>query len=294
MEAATKLNFTVPAGATDCHTHIFGDPKQFPFFAGRSYTPPAALPAAMKALHKGLHMERVVIVQPSVYGTDNAATLYGIREIGKSARGIAVIDEKTTERELDAMERGGVRGIRLNSASAGTASPALLRERFTKAAARLKSRGWHIQIFAGLEMAGAIRDLVMDSPVAVVFDHFAGAKASQGVGQKGFADVLAMVGSGKAYVKVSGAYRASDAAPDFADAAPLAKALIGANADRILWGTDWPHPNSTARAGRKATDVGAPVPIDDALLLNQLPVWARDAAVRTKILVTNPAKLYGF
>ena len=294
MHAATKVNFAVPAGACDCHTHIFGDPKQFPFFAGRSYTPQPALPAEMKALHASLQMERVVIVTPSVYGTDNAATLYGIRETGKGARGIAVIDEKTTDRELDAMHKGGVRGIRLNLATAGITDPAQGRERFQKAAKRMKSRGWHIQIFANLGVIAGIQELVMESPVPVVFDHFGGAKAALGLSQPGFAALLELVRSGKAYVKISGAYRASEKGPEYADAAPLARALIAANADRIVWGSDWPHPDSPGPAGWKATAVREPLPIDDGRLLNQLPVWAPDAVTRKKILVDNPARLYGF
>lgn len=294
LAAATKVSFAVPAHACDCHTHIFGDPKQFPFSPARSYTPQPALPADMKALHAGLGVERVVIVTPSVYGTDNAATIYGLRERGKTARGIAVIDDKTSDRELDAMDKAGVRGIRLNLATAGINDPAQGRERFQRAAARMKSRGWHIQIFANLQVVAGIRELVMDSPVPVVFDHFGGAKASLGLQQPGFAELLGMVRSGKAYVKISGAYRASDKGPDYADAAPLAKALIAANPDRIVWGTDWPHPDSPGPAGRKATEVSAPLPIDDARLLNQLPVWAPDAATRKKILSDNPARLYSF
>jgi len=294
MHAATTVDFAVPAGSCDSHTHIFGDPARFPFFAGRSYTPPPALPAEMKTLHAALHMDRVVIVTPSVYGTDNAATLYGIRETGKGARGIAVIDEKTTDSELKAMHKGGVRGIRLNLATAGITDPAQGRERFQKAAARMKSRGWHIQIFANLGVVAGIRELVMESPVPVVFDHFGGARAALGPAQPGFAELMELVRSGKAYVKISGAYRASEKGPDYADAAPLAQALIAANADRIVWGTDWPHPDSPGPAGRKATDVGARLPIDDGRLLNQLPVWAPDARTRKKILVDNPARLYGF
>lgn len=294
MQAQTRVNFTVPPGACDCHTHIFGDPAQFPFAATRGYTPQPALPAAMKTLHHSLHMERVVIVTPSVYGTDNAATLYGIREIGTGARGIAVIDDKTTDRDLDAMHQGGVRGIRLNLATAGINDPAQGRLRFQHAAARMKARGWHIQIYATLGVISGIRDLVIDSPVPVVFDHFGGAKTALGVAQPGFADLVELVRAGKAYVKVSGAYRASDKGPDYPDAAPLAKALIAANPDRIVWGTDWPHPDSPGPAGRKPTEVGPPLPIDDARLLNQLPLWAPHPRVRKKILVDNPARLYGF
>ena len=292
--AATRVGFAVPRGACDSHTHIFGDPARFPFAARRGYTPYPALPADMKRMLRGLGMERVVIVTPSVYGTDNRATVWGLGEMGKGARGIAVIDDSTTDSELDAMGKAGVRGIRLNLATAGINDPAQGRERFRKAAARMKSRGWHIQMFATLGVIAGIGDLVMESPVPVVFDHFGGAKAALGVGQPGFAALLELVRAGKAYVKISGAYRASEKGPDYLDAAPLAKALIGANADRIVWGTDWPHPDSPGPAGRDPLQASAPLPIDDARLLNQLPLWAPAAAVRQKILVDNPAKLYEF
>ena len=143
-------------------------------------------------------------------------------------------------------------------------------------------------------MISAIKDLVAASPVPAVFDHFGGARAAAGVDQPGFADLLELVKSGKAYVKISGAYRASKLAPDYPDAAPLARALIAANADRIVWGTDWPHPDSVTPPGRQVTDVTPLLQIDDGALLNQLPVWAPDEATRKKILVDNPARLYGF
>ena len=149
-------------------------------------------------------------------------------------------------------------------------------------------------MFTNLAMVSAIKDLVDASPVPVVFDHFGGAVAKLGVDQPGFTDLLHLLQSGKAYVKISGAYRASSLAPDYADAAPLARALIAANADRIVWGTDWPHPNSVTPAGQKITEVTPLFQIDDGRLLNQLPVWAPDAAIRKKILVDNPARLYGF
>ena len=143
-------------------------------------------------------------------------------------------------------------------------------------------------------MVTALKNRFAAAPVPLVFDHFAGAQAALGVDQPGFGDVLDLVESGKAYVKISGAYRASRAAPDYADVIPLAKALIAANPDRIVWGTDWPHPNSVTPSDRKVTDVTPLFQIDDGALLNQLPVWAPDAATREKILVTNPARLYGF
>jgi predicted TIM-barrel fold metal-dependent hydrolase len=127
--------------------------------------------------------------------------------------------------------------------------------------------------------------------VPVVFDHFGGAEAKLGLQQPGFADLVALVQSGHAYVKISGAYRASTQGPDYPDVVPFAKALIAANADRIVWGSDWPHPATTPG---HATEVTPLTQIDDGRLLNQLAVWEPDAAVRKKILVDNPARLYGF
>ncbi len=293
-QPSTPVNFDVPAGACDCHTHIHGDPAEFPFFAGRVYTPEPASPEEMSALHKALHIERVVIVTPSVYGTDNSATLFGMKARGATARGVAVIDEKTKDSELDAMNQAGIRGIRINLATGGVNDPSVGRARFQAAVERVKSRNWHVQLFTSLAMIAAIKDLVAAAPVPVVFDHFGGAQAKLGVEQPGFADLLQLVQSGKAYVKISGAYRASKLAPDFPDAAPLARALIAANSDRIVWGTDWPHPNAVTPPGRKPTDVTPLLQIDDGRLFNQLPLWAPDAAIRKKILVDNPARLYGF
>jgi predicted TIM-barrel fold metal-dependent hydrolase len=291
---STKLNFEIPAGACDCHTHIHGDPEQYPFFAGRTYTPELASPEMMAALHEALRIERVVIVTPSVYGTDNTSTLQGIKARGDKARGIAVIDEKTPESVLDALGQAGFRGIRLNLATGGTTDPAVGRQRLKAAIERVKDRNWHVQMFTNLATIQAIKDLVADSPVPVVFDHFGGAEAKLGAAQPGFVDLLQLIKSGKAYVKISGAYRASDLAPYYGDVAPLARALIRVNPDRVVWGTDWPHPNSVTPAGQKPTEVTPMLHIDDGRLLNQLPVWAPDAAVRKKILVDNPARLYGF
>jgi predicted TIM-barrel fold metal-dependent hydrolase len=293
-QPATPINFDVPAHACDCHTHIHGDPERFPFFAGRVYTPEPASPEEMAALHKALHIERVVIVTPSVYGTDNSATRFGMMARGGTARGVAVIDDKTAESDLDAMHKDGFRGIRLNLATGGINDPNVARARLTTGIDRVKARGWHVQVYTNLPIIPAVKDLVAASPVPVVFDHFGGAQAALGVEQPGFADLVELVKSGKAYVKISGAYRASKLAPDYQDAVPLAKALIAVNPDRIVWGTDWPHPDTVVPPGKQVTDVIPLYQIDDGRLLNQLAVWAPDAASRKKILVDNPARLYGF
>src|SRR5438128_186340 len=175
-QPSTPVNFDVPAGACDCHTHIHGDPEKFPFFAGRVYTPEPASPEEMSALHQALHIERVVIVTPSVYGTNNSATLFGMMARGASARGVAVIDDKTAESELDAMHKAGFRGIRLNLATGGINDPNVGRSRFSAAVERMKARGWHVQLYTNLAMITAIKELVANAPVPVVFDHFGGAQ----------------------------------------------------------------------------------------------------------------------
>jgi predicted TIM-barrel fold metal-dependent hydrolase len=289
VQQVSPVNFAVPAGACDCHTHIHGDPAKFPFFAGRVYTPEMATPEEMLAVHKALHIQRVVIVTPSVYGTDNSATLWGMQARGRDARGVAVIDGKTTDAELDAMHKAGVRGIRLNLSTGGTNDPAVGRKRFEEAAARVKSRQWHIQLNTSLAMIAAMKETLAASPVPLVFDHFGGARPEQDVKQPGFSELAELVRSGKAYVKISVSAGPRDS---YAGFAPLAKALIAANSDRILWGTNWPHPNSGS--GRKPTEVTPLFQVDNGIVLNQLPAWAPDAAVRKKILVDNPARLYGF
>jgi predicted TIM-barrel fold metal-dependent hydrolase len=291
-QPATPVSVDVPANACDCHTHIVGDPAKFPFVPDRVYTPEPALPEEMTALHRALHITRVVIVTPSFYGTDNSAMLYGMKARGPTARGVAVIDDKTTEQELDALHKAGVRGIRLNLATGGTTDPSIGRRQIQTAIDRVKNRGWHVQMYTGLGVITGIKDLVLASPVPIVFDHFGGTRVVLGLEQPGFADFIEIVKSGKAYVKISGAYRVSKEAPDYPDVAPFAKALIAANVDRIVWGTDWPHTNSNS--GLKPTEVSPLLQIDDGRLMNQLPVWAPDAATRKKILVDNPARLYDF
>jgi predicted TIM-barrel fold metal-dependent hydrolase len=290
----TPVRFEVPAGACDCHTHIFGDPVRFSLAVDRVYTPEPASIEEMRALHRALRIDRVVIVQPSIYGTDNACTLDAVRQLGSRARAVAVIDDKMSAAALDAMHKAGVRGVRINLATSGQTDPAAARHRLQTAVEQLGGRPWHIQMYTTLPVIDAIRDQVAASPIPIVFDHFGGAQASSGTEQPGFNALLRLVRSGKAYVKISGAYRSSNAQPDYADVAPLAKALIDANPRRIVWGSDWPHPDSSRVAGRKTTDLAPLLQIDDGRVLNQLAVWTPDVAQRKTILVDNPARLYGY
>ena len=210
------------------------------------------------------------------------------------SRAIAVIDDKTTDAQLDEMDRAGVRGIRINLETFGQTDPAAARQRFQSAVKRLGGRKWHIQVYTRLAVVEALQKDIAAAPLPVVIDHFGLAEAKLGTGQPGFGALVDLVRTGKAYVKISGAYRISSAGPDFADAAPLAKALIAANPQRIVWGTDWPHPTGGPLPGRSATDIAPLLQIDDGRLLNQLALWAPDAATRKTILVDNPERLYGF
>jgi predicted TIM-barrel fold metal-dependent hydrolase len=291
-QPATPVSFQVPPGTCDCHVHIFGDPHRFPFSLSRTYTPEPASVEELQSLHRALHTDRVVIVNPSVYGTDNSCTLNALKRIGSSARAIAVIDEKAPDMVLDEMDGLGVRGIRVNLETRGQTDPALARQLFQAGVERIRQRKkWHMQVYARLSVVEAIADAIKAAPMPVVLDHFAGAKAALGLAQPGFATVLQLLQSGVIYVKISGAYRSSTLAPDYPDVVPLARALIAANPHRILWGTDWPHPSQVP--GRK-TEISPLFQIDDGRLFNQLTIWAPEASQRKMILVDNPANLYGF
>jgi len=280
----------VPRGACDCHVHVF-DPARFPYFSGRVYTPPAATAEDLLALQQQLNFDRVVVVQPSVYGVDNACTLDAMKKLGPArARGVAVIDKTFGQDQIDTMAAAGVRGVRLNFETAGESNPENARRRVLETAEQLLGRNWHIQFNAALPLVVALKDALAAVPMPVVIDHFARAKANAGVNQAGFDVLLALVKSGKAYVKLSATYRISDQPPHYPDAPPIAQALIAANPERMLWGSNWPHPGR----GETREDLAPPYPSDDGAQLNQLPKWAADAAIRRKVLVDNPARLYGF
>ena len=293
--AASEIAFAVPAGACDCHTHVFDDAARFPFWRDRTYTPPEAAIADWQAIHRTLRTDRGILVQPSVYGTDNRCMLDAIGRLGHRARGVAVIDENASDRELDALHRGGVRGIRLNLETFGIADPGAASARLQHALAQLANRPWHVQLFVRSSIVLTLEPAVRQSPLPIVFDHFGGARGEAGVNDPGFQALVRLVRSGNAYVKVSAAYRASSSGPpDYADVRPLAGALVEANPARVLWGSDWPHPDSRRREGHDVAEISPNLIVDDVATLNQLAIWVPDASRRRAILVDNPARLYGF
>ena len=293
-EQLTRPRFAVPAGACDCHMHVFGAGELYPPAAQRVYTPTPAPVAAWRAMAERLGLARVVFVQPSAYGSDNRAMLDALAEVGALGRGIAVVADETDRAALEAMARAGVRGIRLNMKTHGESDTRALRQRFARASERIAPFGWHIQIFADLAMIAAIADAIRASPVPVVLDHMGGARGALGLAQDGFRTVLDLLDAGRCWVKLSGAYRVSDQEPSFADATPIARALVGANPEQLVWGTDWPHIGAHAEAPHGDAPPVIYRDLDAGALLNLLAEAAGDDATLKRILADNPARLYGF
>jgi predicted TIM-barrel fold metal-dependent hydrolase len=212
------------------------------------------------------------------------------------ARGVAVIDRTTSKTEIDDMAGAGIRGVRLNlnTTPSGEVDAEGSKRTLDTAAEQIRDRGWHVQFYTRPHVIAALKSQVEQLPFPAVFDHFGAAQAAKGPTQPGFDALLDLVKSGRAYVKISGSYRISEKRPDFPDATPMAQALIAANPDRVVWGTDWPHPDSAFGVGRSLAEIAPPFPVDNGLVLNQLPKWAADSAIRRKILVDNAARLYDF
>jgi predicted TIM-barrel fold metal-dependent hydrolase len=266
-----------PALSCDCHFHIFGPFDKYPLSEGRTYTPPVALVPQYLEMADMLGLQRMVVVQASVSGIDNAVTLDAISRFGlHRARGVAVIDDSFDNAALKRLQDQGVRGVRFNMVS-GNGTP---EDQLEALARRVAPLGWHIQIYADGAKMQEIGGLLGRLPVEVVIDHCGGVMAPLGTGHPQFQALLRLMDNGRAWMKVC-SYRISSAGAPFADVAANVKALVAAAPDRCVWGTDWPHPQMN------------PAP-EAGLLLDQLFEWVPDAAVRQKVLVDNPARLYGY
>jgi predicted TIM-barrel fold metal-dependent hydrolase len=287
-QPATPLNFKTPAGTTDTHRHIFGDLQRYSYAPTSGYRHEPATAEDMAQLDRALHIDRIVLIQPSGYGTDNSCLLDGLKALGPKSRGVVAIDDKTPETALDEMQRAGVRGIRLNIGRGPEA-----RQRLADAAARIKNRGWHINTALQLGLLESVHDALAESPVPIVLDHYAGAKAADGTSQSGFDILLELLKSGKVYVKMSRLHNVSTQAPGYSDVRPLAETVLAANPERLLWGTDWPHAG-VRPDGYKPTDISPYFKYDDGLIFNEFASWVGDTARLKTILVDNPARLYGF
>jgi len=271
-----SLDFSVPPRAWDAHIHAIGAPERFPLAADRSYTPAIVGIERYVALMDRLGIAHAVLVQPSIYGSDNRAMVDALTRFPGRFRGVAVVPAGVDDAELDALHVAGVRGVRANLLNRGGIS-------LGDAAAlapRLAARGWHLQLQIDVSTFEAF-DVLVRLPVPIVIDHFGYMAAHRGASEPGFARLLALVAGGRCHVKLSAPYRLAAWKRDgYGAVGALARALVGANPERLLWGSDWPH-----------TDVREDMP-DDGELLNLLAEWIPDPAVRRAVLVDNPRSLY--
>ncbi|MFN7085062.1 MAG: amidohydrolase family protein [Burkholderiales bacterium] len=271
--------FKLPPGACDCHAHVFGPQDRHPYLPQAAYIPPDALPRDYVRMLKILGCERGVLVQPSVYGTDNAAMLEALRSGLFAFRGVAVVDENISDRELEDMHRAGVRGVRINIAST---TPGLTLAQAPRLAPRLKALGWHLQFFMDLRKLPDAEEKLAGFDLDIVIDHFGRVRAADGVAAPPFQTLLRLLKRDHVWAKLMGPYFLSDKTPGFPDVTPFARAVVAAAPDRAVWGTDWPHPSAHGLAP------------NDGVLADLLLEWIPDEAQRKKILVDNPARLYGF
>jgi predicted TIM-barrel fold metal-dependent hydrolase len=268
-----------PAGATDCHAHVFGPQSRYPFAPDASYIPPDALPADYAKMLRTIGCERAVLVQPSVYGTDNRAMLDALRSGIFPFRGVAVVGENIRDRELDDMHAAGVRGIRVNLASETKGLTLTDARRF---APRLRARGWHIQFHLDLAKLPEAELELAALDIDIVIDHFGRANAERGTAAPPFQALSRLLARDHCWAKLMGPYFVSRLPPAYPDVAPLARAMVQIAPQRIVWGTDWPH-----------TGARDAMP-NDGDLADLLARWVPDEAQRKGVLVDNPARLYGF
>jgi len=268
----------VPKNAADCHHHIYD--ARFPADPTTHLRPGDALISDYRMLQKRIGTTRNVIVQPSTYGVDNSLLVESLKTFGlKTTRGIAVVNSSVTDAELKRLNEAGVRGIRFNMAQGGGTTW----EMVAPLAKRFADIGWHIQMNSPTDALLANKALLSQLPCQLVFDHLARVPIETGAKDPAFAFVVELMQKQKAWVKLSGAYILSkDGPPKYSDTSAIAKAFVKAAPERLVWGSDWPHPTAP---GEKP---------NDAILLDLLAEWAPNKAIRNRILVDNPAKLYQF
>jgi D-galactarolactone isomerase len=267
-----------PPNACDCHMHIYD--SRFPVAPNAKLRPADATTDDYRLFQKRIGTTRNVVVTPSTYGTDNSCTLDAMAKLGASARGVAVVDTSVSDAELKRLNEAGVRGIRFNLVQSGATTVDML-EPLSK---RVNELGWHVQIHMLGDRIVEAGDLLRRLPSPIVLDHLARIPEPAGVDHPAFAFVLKLIDNGRTWVKLSGAYQDTKTGPPaYSDASKVARAYVKAAPERMVWGSDWPHP--TEKADAKP---------DDAVLFDLLADWAPDEAIRNRILVDNPAALYRF
>ena len=278
-----KPNITLPKGSIDTHVHIFE--SHFPLFEGRGYNPPDSTLEDLIHLHQTLGIDRVVFTQPSVYGVDNSAILKGMNvlneKIPNKARGVCAIKMDASENFLQELHGQGIRGVRLNLDNKG-GMPLELKE-ISKLEDKIKGLGWHLEyLFPGKDIV-ELEPVLSNASVPISIGHFAYQPATAGINSDGFKTLLKLVKDGNTWIKISGANRVSETdLPPYDDVLPMARALVEANSDNVMWGTDWPHPNKYE------------VNPNDGDLVNWFGEWITDDTMRKQIMVTNSELFYDF
>jgi predicted TIM-barrel fold metal-dependent hydrolase len=274
-----KPMLELPAGACDAHCHVFGPAVKFPYAADRSYTPPDAPVDSLRKLHARLGISRAVIVHASCHGTDMEVTLDAIASSGGTYRGVACVEDAVSDRELERLHAGGIRGIRFNFVKHLGGVPDL--KVFSRLVSRIKPLGWHVVLHLDADDILTQQDLIKRIDVPFIIDHMGRVRAAEGLAQQPFQLLLELFRSNPlAWIKVCGSERVSVGKRPFRDAVPFAKALVAVDAGRILWGTDWPHPN-----------ISKDMP-NDGELVDLFGEFCPDPEQRRRILVDNPTRMY--
>jgi predicted TIM-barrel fold metal-dependent hydrolase len=274
-----KPEVRFPAGATDCHAHVFGPQERYPLLPATHFVPHVTDWPRYRDMLASIGCERAVLVQPSVYGTDNAAIEAALAQSGMEMRAVAVVSPDITDRELERLHGLGFRGIRINTAS-WTQGLKLTDAR--KLAERIRHLGWHLQFYANFREQPEVEEILAALPVPIVIDHFGRIRASEGTAAPAFQAVLRLLRRDNCHAKLIGPYFISDQFPHYHDITPFARAMVEVAPNRVVWGTDWPH--ASARDKMQ----------DDGDLADMLAEWVPDEKMRHKVLVANPARLYGF
>lgn len=275
-----RPHFALPPGSTDCHAHLFGPVARYPYTPDRLYSPVESTAQDYIHMLDTLGLDRAVLVQGSAQGTDNQILLDAIAQYPGRLLGIAVVRTDISDAQLQALDRGGIRGIRMSN----TLNPAVPLSMVDEFAARVQPLGWHLQLHLGrVEDLLGLRESIERSPVPILIDHMASATSQDNLDGAGVRTMLELVRQQPhVWVKIAAYYRRSQAGPPYADMEPLVHALLQACPDRLVWGSNWPHP-----VHKRA------VP-DDTDLLDVFGRWVTDPALRARILVDNPERLFGF
>jgi 2-pyrone-4,6-dicarboxylate lactonase len=280
MATPSKPKLKLPAGACDAHVHVFGPRKRFPFAEGRRYTPSDATKEMLFKLHERLGIQHCVIVQPACHGTDNAVTVDAIAATGGSYKGVALVPLTISDTDLKRLNAAGLCGARFHYMTHLAQGPSI--DEAIAFGKRLADVGWHLQIHMEGERIAELAPALKRSPVPVMIDHMGRIDASLGLEQPPFRALLALMQDKNIWIKVSGTDRATRQGPPYADSVPFARKLAEEFGDRVVWGTDWPHPNHE------------PPVVDDGLLVDILPEIAPTEAARQAVLVDNPRRFYRF